>query len=101
MRRSSWAFLGVLANVAVCLAVGVAMAGQTATDKILGVAGPIAVFVAAGFERSVAHMFLLPVGLFIEHAAGDGFWAGEALTSVSAGPDSFASITVGSERTAD
>ena len=89
-------FLGILANFAVCLAVWVAMAGQTATDKILGVIGPIALFVAAGFEHSVANMFLLPMALIVKYGAGEGFWAGEALTSAGVDIDSYASITVGS-----
>lgn len=89
-------FLGVLANFAVCLAVWVAMAGKTATDKILGVIGPIALFVAAGFEHSVANMFMLPMGLIVKYGAGEGFWAGEALTSAGVDIDSYASITVGS-----
>ena len=91
-----WLVDGVLANFAVCLAVWVAMAGQTATDKILGVIGPIALFVAAGFEHSVANMFMLPMGLIIRYGAGDGFWAGEALTSAGVDIDSYGSITVGS-----
>lgn len=89
-------FLGILANFAVCLAVWVAMAGKTATDKILGVIGPIALFVASSFEHSVANMFMLPMGLIIKYGAGEGFWAGEALTEAGVDIDTFASITVGS-----
>lgn len=88
-------FLGILANMAVCLAVWVATAGKTATDKILGVAGPIALFVASGFEHSVANMFILPMGLIIKYGAGDAFWAGEAITAAGVDVDSFAAITVG------
>ena len=88
-------FLGILANMAVCLAVWVATAGKTATDKILGVAGPIALFVASGFEHSVANMFILPMGLIIKYGAGDTFWAGEAITAAGVDVDSFAAITVG------
>lgn len=88
-------FLGILANFAVCLAVWVAMAGKTATDKILGVIGAIALFVAAGFEHSVANMFMLPMGLIVKHGAGDGFWDGQALADAGVDIDSFAAITVG------
>src|SRR5699024_1336792 len=88
-------FLGILANMAVCLADWVAPAGKTATDKTLGVAGPIALFVASGFEHSVANMFILPMGLIIKYGAGDTFWAGEAITAAGVDVDSFAAITVG------
>ena len=72
-------FLGVLANFAVCLAVWAATAGKTVADKILAVVGPVALFVASGFEHSVANMFMLPMGLLIKYGAGSGFWHGEAL----------------------
>src|SRR5699024_2161565 len=62
---------------------------------ILGVAGPIALFVASGFEHSVAKMFILPMGLIIKYGAGDAFWAGEAITAAGVDVDSFAAITVG------
>ncbi len=50
---------GVLANLLVCLAVWLAYAGQTVTQKILGLLLPVAAFVAAGFEHSIANMYLL------------------------------------------
>src|SRR5690625_7603329 len=81
--------------MAVWRAVWVATAGKTATAKILGVAGPIALFVASGFEHSVANMFILPMGLIIKYGAGDAFWAGEAITAAGVDVDSFAAITVG------
>jgi formate transporter len=64
------AFLkGVLCNVLVCLAVWLAMAGRSVTDKAVAVVFPIAAFVAAGFEHSVANMYFIPLGLFL--AGGD------------------------------
>lgn len=60
------AFLrGILCNVLVCLAVWLTMAGRSVTDKILGIVFPITTFVAAGFEHSVANMYLLPLGIFL------------------------------------
>lgn len=88
-------FLGILANLAVCLAVWVATAGRTVTDKILGVAGPIALFVATGFEHSVANMFMLPMGLLIKAFAGDSFWQGEAIQAAGKSLEDYSSITVG------
>ncbi len=71
--------LAILANFAVCLAVWVALGGKTVIDKVVGVAGPISLFVAAGFEHSVANMFMLPMGLLVKYGSGDKFWAGEAM----------------------
>ena len=56
---------GVLANILVCLAVWMAAAGRTLTDKLLAVLLPITAFVAAGFEHSIANMYFTPVGLLI------------------------------------
>lgn len=58
-------FRGVLCNVLVCLAVWLAMAGRSVTDKILAVVFPVAAFVAAGFEHSVANMYFIPLGIFL------------------------------------
>lgn len=66
--------LGVLCNVLVCLAVWLALAARTVTDKVLAVFFPITAFVAAGFEHSVANMYYVPLGLLIEHWAPSSFW---------------------------
>ena len=88
-------FLGVLANFAVCLAVWAATAGKTVTDKILACVGPVALFVASGFEHSVANMFMLPMGLLVKYGAGSGFWQGEALAEAGKSAADYSSITVG------
>ena len=51
-------FLGVLCNVLVCLAVWLSIGARTTSDKILAVLFPVSAFVAAGFEHSVANMYL-------------------------------------------
>lgn len=61
---------GVLANMLVCLAVWMAYGGQTVSQKLAAVILPIAAFVAAGFEHSVANMFLLPYAWLIQSATG-------------------------------
>jgi formate transporter len=50
---------GVLANMLVCLAVWLAYAGHTVAQKLLGLLLPVTAFVAAGFEHSIANMYLL------------------------------------------
>ncbi|GIF12691.1 formate transporter FocA [Actinoplanes teichomyceticus] len=71
--------LGILCNLMVCLAVWAAYSGRTTTDKILAVTMPVALFVSAGFEHSVANMFMVPLGLLIKDNAGADFWTGAGL----------------------
>jgi len=49
----------------VCLAVWMAVAGRSLVDKLVGIILPIAAFVAAGFEHSIANMFFLPLGWLV------------------------------------
>ena len=72
-------FKGVLCNLLVCLAVWLAMAGRSVTDKVLAIVFPISAFVAAGFEHSVANMYLIPLGILINDGAMAGLdWSGFA-----------------------
>ena len=57
---------GVIANVLVCLGVWFALAGNSVTEKLIGLILPVTVFVAAGFEHSVANMYLLPYAYLID-----------------------------------
>ncbi|HET9217157.1 MAG TPA: formate transporter FocA [Terriglobia bacterium] len=81
--------LGVLCNGLVCLAVWLSYSGRTTADKILAVVPPIAAFVTAGFEHSVANMYFLPVALLIRKYAPDAFWA-----NIGRGPEEFPALTV-------
>ncbi|MXW42040.1 MAG: formate/nitrite transporter family protein [Acidimicrobiia bacterium] len=56
---------GLLANILVCLAVWMAVAGRSLVDKMIGIVLPITAFVAAGFEHSIANMFFLPLGWLV------------------------------------
>ncbi|MDP9242000.1 MAG: formate/nitrite transporter family protein [Actinomycetota bacterium] len=56
----------ILANALVCLAVWLASGGRSVIDKIFGIIFPIAAFVAAGFEHSIANMYFLPLGLLLD-----------------------------------
>ncbi|HEY4774505.1 MAG TPA: formate/nitrite transporter family protein [Xanthobacteraceae bacterium] len=68
-------FLAVLCNVLVCLAVWMSFGARSMTDKVMVIVPPIAAFVAAGFEHSIANLYLLPYGLAIKAWAGPEFWA--------------------------
>jgi formate/nitrite transporter len=58
--------LGVLCNALVCMAVWLSYSARSTTDKILSIILPIAAFVAAGFEHSVANMYFIPYALLIK-----------------------------------
>jgi formate transporter len=58
--------LGALCNGLVCLAVWLCYSARSTSDKILSIVPPIAAFVAAGFEHSVANMFFIPMGLLVK-----------------------------------
>jgi len=58
-------FKGVLCNLLVCLAVWLSLAGRSVTDKILAIVLPIAAFVAAGFEHSIANLYFIPMGMLL------------------------------------
>lgn len=59
--------LGVLCNALVCMAVWLTYSARSTVDKIVAIIFPIAAFVAAGFEHSVANMYFIPYGLFVKN----------------------------------
>ena len=65
---------GVMANILVCLATWLCFSARTTTDKIMAIMLPIAAFVAAGFEHSIANMFSLPLALLIKLWGPVEFW---------------------------
>ena len=72
-------FRGVLCNVLVCMAVWMALAGRSVVDKFVAILLPVAAFVAAGFEHSIANMYFLPLAFMLQAAAGqpvhlEGLW---------------------------
>lgn len=60
---------GVLANMLVCLAVWMASGAGSVSGKIVAVIAPVTLFVAAGFEHSIANMTLLPLGHALDPAS--------------------------------
>lgn len=61
-------FKGILCNVLVCLAVWMAFAGRSVTDKAVAIVFPITAFVAAGFEHSVANMYFFPMAMLLDQS---------------------------------
>jgi formate/nitrite transporter len=83
-------FLALLCNVLVCLAVWMSFGARSTTDKVLVIVPPIAAFVAAGFEHSIANMYLLPYGLAIKTWAGPEFWS-----AIGQSPAAYLDLTAG------
>jgi formate/nitrite transporter len=81
---------GILCNALVCLAVWLTYSARTTTDRILAIVPPIAAFVAAGFEHSVANMFFLPMAMAIRLLAPASFW-----TATGMKPEAYADIDLG------
>ncbi|TSA18231.1 MAG: formate/nitrite transporter family protein [Betaproteobacteria bacterium] len=62
-------FRGILCNALVCMAVWMAFAGRSVTDKFIAIVLPISAFVAAGFEHSIANMYFIPLALLQQASA--------------------------------
>ncbi|ATA21470.1 formate transporter [Gibbsiella quercinecans] len=81
--------LGILANLMVCLAIWMSYSGRTLMDKMFAMILPVAMFVASGFEHSIANMFMIPMGIVVKDFATPEFWQ-----AVGATPEQFAHLTV-------
>ncbi|MEA9391369.1 formate transporter FocA [Acerihabitans sp. TG2] len=81
--------LGILANLMVCLAVWLSYSGHSLSDKMFAMLLPIGMFVASGFEHSIANMFLIPLAIVIRYFATPDFWL-----AVHSSPDQFPALTV-------
>ena len=68
-------FRGVLCNVLVCMAVWMAMAGRSVTDKAVAIVWPVTAFVAAGFEHSIANMYFMPLAMLVQQFGPPGVGA--------------------------
>ncbi|MCW5771785.1 MAG: formate/nitrite transporter family protein [Rhodospirillaceae bacterium] len=76
-------FLAVLCNVLVCLAVWMSFGARSVADKVAVIVPPIAAFVAAGFEHSIANLYFLPYGLMIRAWAPPEFWTAIGQTAAN------------------
>ena len=81
--------LGILCNLVVCLTYWMTLSARSAAGKMFACMLPVAAFLSAGFEHSVANMFLLPMGYLIQAVATPEFWAS---TGYSA--DYFSNISI-------
>lgn len=65
-------FRGVLCNILVCMAVWMALAGRSVFDKAVAIVFPISAFVAAGFEHSIANMYIIPMAMLVKATGTNG-----------------------------
>jgi formate/nitrite transporter len=81
-------FAAILCNTLVCLAVWMGFSARSTVDRVVVIVPPVAAFVAAGFEHSVANMYFFPFALLIRDFAPPDFWV-----SVGRSPAELASLT--------
>lgn len=82
--------LGTLANLMVCLAAWMSYSGRSLMDKSFAMILPVGMFVASGFEHSIANMFMIPMGIVIRNFATPEFWQAAGTTAAQ-----FSHLTVG------
>jgi formate/nitrite transporter len=82
--------LGIMCNALVCLSSWMCYSARTTVDRVLTIIPPVAAFVAAGFEHSIANAYYIPLALFIKAGAADSFWA-----SIGKTPADFPALTWG------
>jgi formate/nitrite transporter len=82
--------MGILCNVLVCAAILMACAAKDIAGKIGAVFFPIWLFVASGFEHSIANMYFIPAGIL---AKTNSHWLQQA---VAAGvrPEQIAALNI-------
>jgi formate transporter len=69
--------MGILCNWLVCIAVWMCSAAKDITGKLLAIFFPIWLFIASGFEHSVANMYYIPAGIL---AKANPSWAAAAIS---------------------
>ncbi|GGP72171.1 hypothetical protein GCM10009347_41160 [Shewanella algicola] len=81
--------LGTLCNLLVCLGVWMTFSCKDALGKSILLILPVAMFVSSGFEHSIANLFMVPLGISIEHFIGS-----EYFMALGVVPQAFADLTI-------
>jgi len=82
---------GILCNLLVCLAVWMSYGAKDLAGKSLVIFFPIWLFIASGYEHSVANMYYLSAGLFAKSTAR---YADAATASYSVSPESLENLNI-------
>ncbi|WP_067657730.1 formate transporter FocA [Ferrimonas marina] len=80
--------LGALCNLLVCLGIWMSFSAKDPMGKAALLVLPVAMFVSAGFEHSIANLFLIPMGIAIHQFADASFWQ-----AVGTSPAQYADLT--------
>lgn len=81
--------LGVLCNLLVCLGIWMTFCTKDMLAKSLLIILPVTMFVSSGFEHSIANMFMVPLGIALQHV-----FSPELLVELGYNATSFADLTV-------
>jgi formate/nitrite transporter len=81
-------FRGILCNWIVVLAVWMSMAATDIIGKIFACFFPIMLFVASGFEHSIANMYFMSMGIFVKGSDA-------ITTAANLAPEKLAAVTWG------
>ncbi|WP_166372578.1 formate transporter FocA [Psychromonas sp. SA13A] len=81
--------LGVLCNLLVCLGIWMTFSSKDMLTKSFLLILPVAMFVSSGFEHSIANLFMVPLGIVLQHTV-----PAEYLISLGYNANSFADLTV-------
>jgi len=81
--------LGILCNLLVCLGIWMTFTTKDMLTKALLIILPVTMFVSSGFEHSIANMFMVPLGIALQHA-----FTPEMLLELGYNSSTFADLTV-------
>jgi len=81
--------LGILCNLLVCLGVWMTFHTKDPLTKAMLLILPVTMFVSSGFEHSIANLFMVPLGIMVQHS-----FTPEAFAELGYTVDSFADLTV-------
>lgn len=81
-------FRGILCNWIVVLAVWMSMAATDVIGKLFACFFPIMLFVASGFEHSIANMYFMAMGMFVKGSEA-------IVTAANLAPEKLAAVSMG------
>jgi len=82
--------LGVLCNLLVCLGIWMTFCTKDMLTKSLLVILPVTMFVSSGFEHSIANLFMVPLGIALQH-----LFSPELLIELGYSSATFSDLTIG------
>lgn len=81
--------LGILCNLLVCLGVWMTFMTKDILTKAILLILPVTMFVSSGFEHSIANLFMVPLGITLQHV-----FPTELLIELGYTANSFADLTI-------